>query len=269
MLPEALQPVGIRVTADGKKAYVALGPANRVAVVDTATWEVKDYLLVGQRVWQLAFSPDEKFLYTTNGNSNDISVIDVATDKVVKSVQVGEQPWGVRGRRRTEQRQGRTTMKRWIAAALLAAVALPAAAQDADGAGGRQVDGAEGRARLRLRRADGAGQPRRPAAADARVGQAGGGGRYTLKSGTYYRIDITLGRHAGAGALGRRLLPGDLDQRDRHQRHRDPADGGAFDRVRRRPARRDVVRRRSCPGPTSCRSRGSHGDSQTATFVIQ
>ena len=56
---------------------------------------MKDYLLVGQRVWQLAFSPDGKFLYTTNGNSNDISVIDVATDKVLKSVQVGEQPWGV------------------------------------------------------------------------------------------------------------------------------------------------------------------------------
>ena len=95
VLPEALQPVGVRVTEDGSKAYVALGPANRVAVVDAKTWEVTDYLLVGQRVWQLAFSPDGKFLYTTNGNSNDISVIDVATDKVLKSVQVGEQPWGV------------------------------------------------------------------------------------------------------------------------------------------------------------------------------
>ncbi len=46
-------------------------------------------------MWQLGFSPDEKFLYTTNGNSNDISIIDVATDEVMKSVQVGEQPWGV------------------------------------------------------------------------------------------------------------------------------------------------------------------------------
>ena len=40
VLPEALQPVGVRVTADGSKAYVALGPANRVAVVDTETFEV-------------------------------------------------------------------------------------------------------------------------------------------------------------------------------------------------------------------------------------
>jgi PQQ-dependent catabolism-associated beta-propeller protein len=95
VLPEALQPVGLRITADGAKGYVALGPANRVAVFDAKSFEVLDYLLVGQRVWQLGFSPDGKFLYTTNGNSNDLSVIDVATDKVTKSVQVGEQPWGV------------------------------------------------------------------------------------------------------------------------------------------------------------------------------
>ena len=59
------------------------------------SFEVEDYLLVGQRVWQLGFSPDGKFLYTTNGNSNDISIIDVETDEVIKSVPVGEQPWGV------------------------------------------------------------------------------------------------------------------------------------------------------------------------------
>ena len=58
---EAIQPVGVRVTSDRSRAFVALGPANRVAVVDAQSYEVEDYLLVGQRVWQLAFSPDEKF----------------------------------------------------------------------------------------------------------------------------------------------------------------------------------------------------------------
>ena len=57
---ESIQPVGVRITADGKKAYVALGPANRVAVVNTETYEVEKYVLVGQRVWQLAFTPDQK-----------------------------------------------------------------------------------------------------------------------------------------------------------------------------------------------------------------
>ena len=37
---EAIQPVGVRITPDGKYAFVALGPANRVAVVDTATFKV-------------------------------------------------------------------------------------------------------------------------------------------------------------------------------------------------------------------------------------
>jgi YVTN family beta-propeller protein len=93
--PEAIQPVGVRIKDDRSLAFVALGPANRVAVVDAQTFEVKDYLLTGQRVWQLAFSPDEKFIYSTNGVSNDISVIDVDNLEVIKSVQVGQLPWGV------------------------------------------------------------------------------------------------------------------------------------------------------------------------------
>src|SRR5690242_8931243 len=45
---ESIQPVGINMTQDGKTVFVALGPANRVAVVDGVTHEVKTYLLVGQ-----------------------------------------------------------------------------------------------------------------------------------------------------------------------------------------------------------------------------
>ena len=92
---EAIQPVGIRITADGKKAYVALGPANRVAVVNAETYAVEKYVLVGQRVWQLAFTPDQKTIISTNGVSNDITFIDVATDEPVQSVTVGALPWGV------------------------------------------------------------------------------------------------------------------------------------------------------------------------------
>jgi YVTN family beta-propeller protein len=99
VVPEAIQPVGLRVTSDGKLVFVALGPANRVAVVDGETGEVIKYLLVGQRVWQLAFTPDEKYLVTTNGNPTDISVVDVASLKVIKSIQVGLQPWASPSRR--------------------------------------------------------------------------------------------------------------------------------------------------------------------------
>jgi PQQ-dependent catabolism-associated beta-propeller protein len=92
---EAIQPVGINFAKDGKTAFVALGPANRVAVVDGAAHRVETYLLVGQRVWHMAFTPDEKYLLTTNGLTNDVSVIDVAARKVIKTIQVGELPWGI------------------------------------------------------------------------------------------------------------------------------------------------------------------------------
>ncbi len=84
MPQDAIQPVGVRITKDGKRAFVALGPSNRVAVIDTATFKVEKYLLVGQRVWQLALTPDEKLLFTTNGSSNDVSVIDVEKLRVVQ-----------------------------------------------------------------------------------------------------------------------------------------------------------------------------------------
>jgi len=93
--PEKIQPVGVVIDRERKFGYVAIGPANRVAVVDAATLEVKDYLLVGQRVWNLAFSPDQKRLYTTNGGSNDISIIDLGEHRVLKSLVVGRYPWGV------------------------------------------------------------------------------------------------------------------------------------------------------------------------------
>ena len=92
---EAIQPVGINITKDDKTVFVALGPANRVAVIDAKARKVMKYLLVGQRVWHMAFTPDEKYLLTTNGLTNDVSVIDVADLKVIKSIQVGQQPWGV------------------------------------------------------------------------------------------------------------------------------------------------------------------------------
>ncbi len=92
---DAVQAVGINLTADGKYAFVDLGPANRVVVIDQQTGKILNYLLVGQRVWHNAFSPDQKFLYTANGISNDMSVIDIKRLVVTQSVPVGQSPWGV------------------------------------------------------------------------------------------------------------------------------------------------------------------------------
>jgi len=92
---QAIQAVGIVIGKDRKLAFVALGPSNRIAVIDAQSFAVMKYLLVGQRVWNLAFNHDESRLYSTNGVSNDISMIDVKSLAAVKSVPVGNQPWGV------------------------------------------------------------------------------------------------------------------------------------------------------------------------------
>ncbi|CAA2137914.1 PQQ-dependent catabolism-associated beta-propeller protein [Hyphomicrobium sp. ghe19] len=93
--PELIQPMGVKFSADGKRAFVALGRANRIAVIDTSTYETLSFILVGQRPWHLDFNADRTKLFTANGLSNDVTVIDVATLKPEKSIPVGRLPWGL------------------------------------------------------------------------------------------------------------------------------------------------------------------------------
>ncbi len=88
-------PVDLLLTRDGKTAFVALGRANHVAIVDVANRKVEEYILVGKRPWGLALSSDEKILFVANGLSDDISIIDVSRRKVLKSVSVGQVPYGI------------------------------------------------------------------------------------------------------------------------------------------------------------------------------
>ena len=93
--PEDVTPVGITTTGDGKTAFVALGRANHVAVVDIGSLTVEDYILVGSRAWNTTLNRDESLLFVANGLSDDISVIDVAERRVIKSVPVGRVPYAV------------------------------------------------------------------------------------------------------------------------------------------------------------------------------
>jgi len=92
---EQVTPVDLLITRDGQRAYVALGRANHVAVVDVPNRKVIDYILVGKRAWGLALTNDEKKLYVANGLSDDITIIDTASLKPIKSVPVGMVPYGI------------------------------------------------------------------------------------------------------------------------------------------------------------------------------
>ncbi|SMX32766.1 YVTN family beta-propeller repeat protein [Maliponia aquimaris] len=91
---DKIQPVGFEVAGDEKTVFLALGPANHVAVIDAQTYEVLEYILVGRRVWHMAFNSDKTLLFTTNGVSGDVTVIDVASRKPLKTIKVGRYPWG-------------------------------------------------------------------------------------------------------------------------------------------------------------------------------
>lgn len=88
-----ITPVGITMGRDGKRAYVALGRANRLAFVDVASRRVGETVLVGKRAWHVALSRDEAQAWVTNGLSDDITVVDVAAAKAIKSVPVGRVPY--------------------------------------------------------------------------------------------------------------------------------------------------------------------------------
>jgi PQQ-dependent catabolism-associated beta-propeller protein len=89
---EDVTPVGIAMTKDGKTAYVTLGRANHVAVVDVATRAIKDYVLVGKRAWGATLNRAENRLFVVNGLSDDVSIVDTSNNKVIKSVPVGRVP---------------------------------------------------------------------------------------------------------------------------------------------------------------------------------
>lgn len=92
--PEQVTPVDVIMTEDGTRAYVALGRANHVAVVDVKKRKVLEYVLVGKRAWGLTLTANEKLLYVANGLSDDVTIIDTDSLKPVISVPVGLVPYG-------------------------------------------------------------------------------------------------------------------------------------------------------------------------------
>jgi PQQ-dependent catabolism-associated beta-propeller protein len=92
---ENITPVGIVMSRDGKRAFVALGNANHVAFVDVAGRKVTDLVLVGKRAWNVTLDKAEKRLWVVNGLSDDVTVVDVAGAKAVKSIPVGRVPYGL------------------------------------------------------------------------------------------------------------------------------------------------------------------------------
>ncbi|MBW3630790.1 MAG: hypothetical protein KY464_16050, partial [Gemmatimonadetes bacterium] len=89
------KPVGVAVSPDGSRVYVATGHAGTVAVIDARTERVIAHVPAGRRPWGIAASPDGRWIYTANGPSDDVTIIDTSTLRPVATLSAGRLPWGV------------------------------------------------------------------------------------------------------------------------------------------------------------------------------
>jgi len=93
--PETVQAVGIALSADQRRAFIALGRGDHVAEVVADTGEIARYYAVGHRNWGIALSPDGTHAYAASGLSGDLTVIDLRAHRPVATIRTGGKPWGV------------------------------------------------------------------------------------------------------------------------------------------------------------------------------
>jgi PQQ-dependent catabolism-associated beta-propeller protein len=94
-LPATHKPVGMVLSPDEKKLYVATGRGNAVTVVDTKAMKVIATIPTGVRVWGIAITRDGHKVYAANSLSNTISVIDTTTNRVVRTIATDDGPWAL------------------------------------------------------------------------------------------------------------------------------------------------------------------------------
>lgn len=93
--PEQMTPVDILFNPNNNEAYVALGGANHVAIVDTKTLKITKYILVGRRAWGLGLSPDAQTLIVLNGLSDDFTMINLNTRRPTLTRRAGLIPHSI------------------------------------------------------------------------------------------------------------------------------------------------------------------------------
>ena len=92
---EQLTPVDILFDRSEETAFVALGSANHVVLVDAVEREIIKYVLVGRRPWGLGLTPDGERLFVLNGLSDDVTIVDVGKRRPVRTSRTGLVPHSV------------------------------------------------------------------------------------------------------------------------------------------------------------------------------
>ncbi|HXQ69732.1 MAG TPA: YncE family protein, partial [Pyrinomonadaceae bacterium] len=78
------------LTADRERLFVTLPLVNQVAVIDTRTWKVVNYIDTGVRPTSIELQQDQKYLWVGNdGETGGVTVIDTSTLKVAAQISTG------------------------------------------------------------------------------------------------------------------------------------------------------------------------------------
>jgi YVTN family beta-propeller protein len=91
-VPVGSGPHGLRLSADGRRLYVANMEDDSLSVIDTAARREIARIHVGRSPVQVAVAPDGRHVYATLSGEDAVAIVDVAARRVVKKIRVGRSP---------------------------------------------------------------------------------------------------------------------------------------------------------------------------------
>jgi YVTN family beta-propeller protein len=99
-VPVQVEPNGVALLPNGRRAYVANTVSGTVSVMDLNIpngfiGKPRKHIPVGTEPYSVVLTPNATKLYVASARSNTISVIDTATESVVKTIQVNAEPRGL------------------------------------------------------------------------------------------------------------------------------------------------------------------------------
>ena len=81
------------LTKDGEKLFVTLPLTNQVAVINTRSWAVQDYIDTGMKPTSITLQPDQKYIWIGHEGgqpaASGVTIIDTGTQKVVAQFPTG------------------------------------------------------------------------------------------------------------------------------------------------------------------------------------
>lgn len=96
-------PHGIRMNNAGSRVYVANMMSDNISVIDVATDEVVETILLAHDArpggparympMEIAISPDDRFMMVTCSENREARLFDLSTLALIDSFRVGDQPW--------------------------------------------------------------------------------------------------------------------------------------------------------------------------------